>query len=275
MMSIMRLTIRMAVVLPQPEGPTRTQISPGRDLEREGVDRRLGRRPRSASSRRGTRGARLGWRTAPRTGRCRMRSQRSPWAGRGELIGRTQTGRATSRRVRRVLQARRRGGSSCVARCSRAMSQSANQAFFGQQRAVQVGADDAVARGRPRSPSRRCCRARAGRGRAGARRARGACGRRGSRSPPARAAPPARARPRSRRCRSAAARPRGRSAGRRGRARGSPRRRARRRGRGAGSRRRCRGRARRRPPRRAARRAWSSTRSCAHSAWSRSWPPPR
>jgi hypothetical protein len=27
-MSIMRLTIRMAVVLPQPEGPTSTQISP-------------------------------------------------------------------------------------------------------------------------------------------------------------------------------------------------------------------------------------------------------
>ena len=28
MMSIMRLTIRIAVVLPQPEGPTSTQISP-------------------------------------------------------------------------------------------------------------------------------------------------------------------------------------------------------------------------------------------------------
>ena len=28
MMSIMRLTIRIAVVLPQPDGPTRTQISP-------------------------------------------------------------------------------------------------------------------------------------------------------------------------------------------------------------------------------------------------------
>jgi hypothetical protein len=27
-MSIMRLTIRMAVVLPQPDGPTSTQISP-------------------------------------------------------------------------------------------------------------------------------------------------------------------------------------------------------------------------------------------------------
>ena len=27
-MSIIRLTIRMAVVLPQPEGPTSTQISP-------------------------------------------------------------------------------------------------------------------------------------------------------------------------------------------------------------------------------------------------------
>src|SRR6478735_7191995 len=29
-MSIMRLTIRMAVVLPHPEGPTRTQMSPAR-----------------------------------------------------------------------------------------------------------------------------------------------------------------------------------------------------------------------------------------------------
>ena len=28
MMSIMRLTIRMAVVLPHPDGPTSTQISP-------------------------------------------------------------------------------------------------------------------------------------------------------------------------------------------------------------------------------------------------------
>ena len=32
---IRRLTIFMAVVLPQPEGPIRTQISPGGDLEAE------------------------------------------------------------------------------------------------------------------------------------------------------------------------------------------------------------------------------------------------
>ncbi len=38
MMSIIRLTIRIAVVLPQPEGPTSTQISPGGHLERELVD---------------------------------------------------------------------------------------------------------------------------------------------------------------------------------------------------------------------------------------------
>ena len=35
-MSIMRLTIRIAVVLPQPDGPTSTQISPaGTSSERE------------------------------------------------------------------------------------------------------------------------------------------------------------------------------------------------------------------------------------------------
>ncbi len=34
-MSIIRLTIRIAVVLPQPDGPTSTQISTGRDGQRE------------------------------------------------------------------------------------------------------------------------------------------------------------------------------------------------------------------------------------------------
>ena len=38
----MRLTRRIAVVLPQPDGPTRTQMSPGGDDERQALDRRLG-----------------------------------------------------------------------------------------------------------------------------------------------------------------------------------------------------------------------------------------
>ena len=37
-MSIMRLTIRIAVVLPQPDGPTSTQISPAGTVRRERVD---------------------------------------------------------------------------------------------------------------------------------------------------------------------------------------------------------------------------------------------
>ena len=40
--SIMRLTIRIAVVLPQPEGPTSTQISPAGTVSERFVDRRLG-----------------------------------------------------------------------------------------------------------------------------------------------------------------------------------------------------------------------------------------
>ena len=40
--SIMRLTIRIAVVLPQPDGPTSTQISPGGDGQATARDRRLG-----------------------------------------------------------------------------------------------------------------------------------------------------------------------------------------------------------------------------------------
>ena len=39
--SIIRLTIRMAVVLPQPDGPTSTQTSPAGTVERQVVDRRL------------------------------------------------------------------------------------------------------------------------------------------------------------------------------------------------------------------------------------------
>ena len=41
-MSIIRLTIRIAVVLPQPDGPTSTQISPAGTFERQAVDRGLG-----------------------------------------------------------------------------------------------------------------------------------------------------------------------------------------------------------------------------------------
>jgi hypothetical protein len=39
--SIIRLTSRMAVVLPQPDGPTRTQMSPAVDLEAQVGDGRL------------------------------------------------------------------------------------------------------------------------------------------------------------------------------------------------------------------------------------------
>ena len=39
--SIRRLIILMVVVLPQPDGPTSTQISPSGDLEGEVVDRDL------------------------------------------------------------------------------------------------------------------------------------------------------------------------------------------------------------------------------------------
>ena len=42
---ISRLTSFSAVVLPQPDGPTSTQISPGRDLEAEPLRRRLARGP--------------------------------------------------------------------------------------------------------------------------------------------------------------------------------------------------------------------------------------
>ena len=70
LMSIMRLTIRIAVVLPQPDGPTSTQISPDGHLQRQAVDSRLGLAGVAAWWRRGTRASLPpGVPTAPRCGR--------------------------------------------------------------------------------------------------------------------------------------------------------------------------------------------------------------
>ena len=55
MISTIRLAIRIAVVLPHPEGPTRTQISPAGTSRLSFVDRGRGRRPDRPWSPRGTR----------------------------------------------------------------------------------------------------------------------------------------------------------------------------------------------------------------------------
>ena len=281
-MSIMRLTIRMAVVLPQPDGPTRTQISPAGTSRRERVDRGLARRRGSAWSRRGTRARPpAGARTAPRTGRWSVWSQRRSLGGGRERAYRAGYHRPAARRARRV-----RGV---------------------LERVVERRQRPRAGPARWRSASRRTRRSWAAAGRADR------CRSRAPRATPSKPDAPVLPWPRSTRPSGCSPAPEVRApavvleAGEDARAvepgsstsiatlpisrgpssrtvsqvdepdaRDRARRRARRRGRAAGSRRRRRGSTRAaRRRRRAARRAWSSTRSCAHSAWSRSWPPPR
>ena len=130
-MSIIRLTIRIAVVLPQPDGPTSTQISPGRDGQAERVDGGLSRRRGSAWSPRRTPARPLrGSRTAPRTGRSVSESRGGPGEGSGGCYPVTRSRRTAGGGVRGVLERvverlRVRG------RWPSAISQSANQAFLG------------------------------------------------------------------------------------------------------------------------------------------------
>ena len=261
----MRLTSRMAVVLPHPDGPTSTQISPAGTLKlrsRSPVVLHRGSAWRHATNSTSRRLRPSGCRTAPRLGRCvRWTREEVPGADRR---GRMPTGQEPDRPPGGPPRAPRPRARRRAARAARRAASAAGDEPVGepgvlrQQRAVQVGADRRRRARRPRSPTRRCCRGRAGPCPAAARRRRGACGRRGSRSPASTAgvAPASST--------SIATLPM-----RRGPvhadgaqvdepdARGPPRRRTRRRGRGAGSRRRPRGRACRRRPRRAARRAWS------------------
>ena len=130
-MSIMRLTIRMAVVLPHPEGPTRTQMSPAGTSRERRVHRRLGRHPGSAWSRaRNSRGS-AGDADGPSDWAVSGAVTEDPWAGEGRAYRpSTQTGRSASLRMRRVLQRvveRLRAAWPVHA----AISQSANHAFLG------------------------------------------------------------------------------------------------------------------------------------------------
>ena len=217
--SIIRLTRRIAVVLPQPDGPTRTQMRPaGTSKERSWIAGSLA--PGVAlldvveDQRRGLRVGRL-----PLVVGGVLGDQGEAPARRAGEAGdptRSDPGRLPRAGVRGVLQAvveRRpaaRPGPARSPRASRRTTRSSAAAGRGGRCRSRGRA------GRPRSPTTRCCRGPSGRGRAAARRDRGGCGRRGSRSRRGRAAGRAPgARPRWRRCRSGAGRPRGRCAGRR------------------------------------------------------------
>ena len=277
-MSIMRLTIRIAVVLPQPDGPTSTQISPaGTSSESSSTAARSRARIALGHVAELERGGLLRLATAPRD-----------WA-----VVEFMLAAASWPRVGRPYRftRRRRGAPACAASSSASSSGASSRrgrargdqpvgepGVLRQQRAVQVGADDrvraaahaleavapvvavALEHAAERLLARPEVRAPAVVLEAGEHAARG---------------------PPSSRSTSIATLPisrgpsaRGPSRGRRGRRPGSPRRRARSGGRAAGSRRRRRG-------RRAAlgggvqRVALGRTRSSAHRRWSRSWPPPR
>ena len=245
-------------------GPTRTQMSPAGTSR--GVSTAGRWHLRNAWSRRGTRGAPRGMRTAPRTGRVRCGHRGSLGGGGGELSTSTQTGRSASLRMRRVLQRvverlRPRAGAT-------GDEPVGEPRVLGQQRAVQDVpiTPSRTTPSKPTPPVLPCPRKTLPSGRSPDR---GGCGRRGPRSRPGRVgprrAPPRWRRCRSRRCRVHADRP----AGRRARARdllvaelvgvaekleaaADPR---------------------TSPPPSAAACSASrlvSTRSCAHSAWSRS-----
>ena len=263
----MRLTSRMAVVLPQPDGPTRTQISPGGDLEGEVVDRRLARAGVALldvveDQRRGLRVGRLPLVVGGVLGdQGEAPAQQAGGSG-GTLPLRSRPP-AAHRRARRPPGGRRAPPAAASRPSAVATSQSANHAFFGQQRAVEVRADDVVAahalearragvavalqdaaeRLRARSEVRAPAVVLEAGEDARLGRARGAA--------TSMATLPISRGPSSRTVRRST----------RPDARAAPRRRARSCGRGAGSRRRRRGRPRRGRPRRAAPRAWSSTRS--------------
>ena len=173
-MSTMRLTIRIAVVLPQPDGPTSTQISPaGTSNESDWIagsslpgyvletllelERGRHARERSITAR-------------PERGSDPRRGQRPrAWAA---------SSSASAQRLQ-ALEAQRRGDEPV-----------GEPRVLGQQRPVQVGADHVAAAHALEAVVAVVAVARAGRGRAAARRRRGRCGRRGSRSRPARAGSP-------------------------------------------------------------------------------------
>ena len=216
----------------------------GGDRRARARRRRARRRRGSAWSPRRTRARPLrGSRTAPRTGRCWLTSRGGPGEGAADATLPIEASpvRPAARRAA-ACAASSSVSSSGVERARApsavAISQSANQRVLGQQRAVQVGADD-VCRGATPSKPERPSLPWPARTRPSGRSPAPRCVRPPWFSKPASTRRPAvERRPRSRRCRSAAGRPRARSRGRRGRRRGAARRRARRRGRAAGSRRR-------------------------------------
>ena len=278
----MRLTSRIAVVLPQPDGPTSTQISPAGTSKLRSLDRRA-RPPVVALGD----VAELERRRLWVRGRPLVLGGVFGWSPRGAApVARNRPGsyRSDPRPARRARSACAAPSSASSSGASGSSSPSAvgdqpvgEPRVLGQQRAVEVGADhvvaqDALEAGRARVAVAACSTRPSGCVAGAEVRAPAVVLEAGQHARPRQ---PGQARPRWRRCRSGAGRPRARCAGRRARRPGSARRRARSGGRAAGSRRTRASTTR--PAAAAACRASRlvSTMSWAHSAWSRSWPPPR
>src|SRR3954469_15409199 len=142
-MSIMRLTIRMAVVLPHPDGPTRAAMSPsGAPRETASTAGSVAPAYRLVAAR-NSRGS-AGVADDPSDWAVSDAVTEDPWAGEGaSLSASTQTGRSASLRVRRVLQrVVERFGPRAGAPGDEPVGE---PGVLRQQRAVQVRADDAVA----------------------------------------------------------------------------------------------------------------------------------
>ena len=159
-MSIIRLTIRIAVVLPQPDGPRARRSRP------QGP-RSSGRRWRARAARGSAwrRGRTQPWRrlpptsrtTAPLDGRC-VRRTRETATGRGTGAGgriyrlRSGTGGAARGRVGRVLEPVVERRQRSVEAERRLHEPVREPGVLRQQRAVEVGPDDGAVARRPRTP---------------------------------------------------------------------------------------------------------------------------